>query len=66
MSLTLKAWRRAREISQADMATKLNVCVNTYQNWEKRPETISIENSIKICQILGVSLNDVVFVPDEG
>ena len=66
MSLSLRAWRRAKDISQESMAQKLNVHVNTYQNWENRPESIAIGNAIKISQILGVSLNDIIFVSDEG
>ena len=66
MSLTLRAWRRVKEISLEDMAKSLKIHINTYQKWEKRPETIAIGNAIKISEILGVSLNDIVFVSDEG
>lgn len=66
MSLTLRAWRRAKEISQQEMADKLHIHVNTYQNWEYNPEQIGIGNAMKICEILGVSLNDVEFVSDEA
>lgn len=61
MAMTLGAWRRAKKITQGEMAEKLNVHINTYQNWEKAPEKISIAHAIMICNILGLSLNDVEF-----
>ena len=63
--LTLRAWRRAKEISQEDMAERLNVHTNTYQNWEKEPEKISIANAVKIADILGVGMNEISFKSEE-
>ena len=62
MSLTLREWRRVKEISQQSMADQLNIHVNTYQNWESDPGKISLENAAKISEILGVSLNDITFL----
>ena len=64
--LTLRAWRRAKEISQEDMAERLNVHVNTYQNWESEPDKISIGNAKKIAEIFGVSLDEILFEKQEG
>jgi len=61
MALTLRAWRLAREISQEKMADMLGIHVNTYQNWEKAPENISIGFARKISDILGVSENEIDF-----
>lgn len=63
--LTLRAWRRAKEISQEDMAERLNVHTNTYQNWEKEPEKISIANAVKIADILEVGMNEISFKSEE-
>ena len=63
--MTVRAWRRAREISQTEMASRLDVHVNTYQNWENEPEKITIANAMKISQILGIELNDIDFVTEE-
>jgi len=63
--MTVRAWRRAREISQTEMASRLDVHVNTYQNWENEPEKITIANAMKIAQILGIELNDIDFVTEE-
>ena len=61
MALTLRQWRKAREITQEKMADRLGVHINTYQNWEKAPGKITIENSKKIAEILGVPLDDISF-----
>ena len=62
MSLTVREWRRIREISQESMAAQLNIHVNTYQKWEKTPGQIPFERAVEISKILGVPLNDISFV----
>lgn len=61
MELTLRQWRKAREISQEKMADILNVHVNTYQNWEEDPGKISIEKAKIIAKTLNVSLSNIIF-----
>lgn len=61
MALTVRMWRCAKEISQEKMANLLGIHVNTYQNWEKNPENISIGNARKIAEIFGVSENEIDF-----
>ena len=61
MALTVRQWRRAKEITQEDMAKSLGVHVNTYQKWEESPGKISIDNALKIAKILDTSLNDISF-----
>ena len=65
MSLSVREWRRVREISQETMAEKLKIHVNTYQNWEKKPGQISFEKAVEISKILGVPLNDISFIEPE-
>ena len=65
MALTLRQWRRVKEISQERMAELLKIHVNTYQNWEKEPEKISIANAVKIADILGVGMNEISFKSEE-
>lgn len=64
MALTLKAWRKARDLSQAQMAERLDVHTNTYRNWEESPEKIEIGRCIQICRVLNVKLDDIIFLPD--
>lgn len=61
MVFTLAEWRRCRGISQQAMADALKIHVNTYQKWEYKPERINIKAAEKICDILGVTINDVKF-----
>lgn len=63
--MTVRAYRRAREISQENMAKQLGVSVGTYQNWEKEPEKITIANAVKIAKIFGVSMNEIEFKNEE-
>ncbi len=65
MSLTLKQWRRAKEITQQEMADKLGVHVMTYKNWEKEPGKISISNANNIANILGLTVDDIDFVKED-
>lgn len=61
MALTIREWRRVKEITQEAMAQKLSIHVNTYQNWEKEPGKISWEKAVEISKILGVALDDISF-----
>jgi transcriptional regulator with XRE-family HTH domain len=61
MALTVRQWRKAREMTQEQMAEKLGVHMNTYMNWEKDPGKISIANAKAISEILEVPLDDIVF-----
>lgn len=62
---TVRQWRKVKEITQEDMANRLGVHVNTYQNWEKEPEKITIANAVKIAEIFGVSMNEISFKAQE-
>lgn len=66
MALTLRQWRRAKEISQEKMAQILGVHVNTYQNWEEDPEKISIGKAMAIAEVFGISLDDITFRKEEA
>lgn len=59
--LTLRQWRLAREKTIAEMAEVCGVHPNTYAAWEDDPKVISIRNAEKICDFLGLSINDLFF-----
>lgn len=61
MALTIRQWRRAKEITQEQMAERLGIHVNTYQNWEEAPGKISVTKAVEIAEILGITINDIVF-----
>lgn len=61
MSLTLKEWRRVKEISQKTMAEKLKIHINTYQKWEKNPGMIPFDYAVNISRVLNVPLDEIIF-----
>lgn len=61
MSLTLKQWRLAKEISQEEMARKCGVHRNTYASWEENPDNISVKNAKIIAKALHESVNTIFF-----
>ena len=66
MSLTVREWRRLREISQEDMAQRLNVHVNTFQKWEKDSGKIPFSKAVEIAKILDVAIDEISFVEQEA
>lgn len=61
MRLTLKEWRRARGISQEEMADLCGVHPNTYRSWEENPENIKLAAAMKIADRLGIAVEDLIF-----
>ena len=63
--LRLDEWRRARNISQKEMAKALNISLPTYIRLENNPENIKIGQAFIIAKRLDVSLDDIIFAPME-
>ena len=61
MSLTVKQWRLAKQMTVAEMAAACGVHPNTYARWEDEPGKISIEAAVKIAEALGESIDDIFF-----
>lgn len=59
--LTLRGARLARELTQEQMAHECDVHVNTYMAWEKEPEKIPVSKAFKICDVLGMSMDHIIF-----
>lgn len=64
MKLTLREWRRAKGVTQAEMAELCGVQTNTYRRWEENPEEIKLSNAVAIADRLGVNLGDIFFAFD--
>ena len=64
MKLTLVAWRRARNISQKNLAKKIGVHINTYIRWEKNPGKIPYDKALKTAEALGIELSDILLPSD--
>ena len=63
MKLKLAEWRRARNITQDEMAKSLNIAKPTYVRWEKRPELIPVTSAFKIAEIFDVEITNILFLP---
>ena len=63
--LRLDEWRRARNVTQKEMAKALNVSLPTYVRLENNPELIKIGQAYIIAKRLDVSINDIIFMPIE-
>lgn len=57
--LTIRQWRRLKEISVVDMAKRLGVSRPTYTSWERDPAQIKLCNIDKIANVLGISRDDI-------
>lgn len=61
MELTIYQWRKLKNISQRELARRLNCHENSIRNWERHPEKLSPEKAKKIAEGLGVSVNNIIF-----
>ena len=64
MIFTLKKARILKGFTQRDMAKRLGVHVQTYSKMENHPDTVTIGEAKKICEILGMSYDYIFFNVD--
>lgn len=64
MKLTLKQVRLLKGFKQSEMAGRLGVHVQTYRKMEKYPDTVTIGDAKRICEILDVSYDYIFFNQD--
>ncbi len=58
ISKNLVFYRKKNNLTQKKLAEKIGVKNNTISQWENGTNSIDIELLFKICDILGVSIND--------
>ena len=64
--LKVDEWRRAKEITQKEMAKALGISLPTYLRLEKNPGEIKIKDAFKMAEILDVNFNDIIFLPSQS
>lgn len=64
MEMSIRQARRAKEITQKEMAESLQVHVQTYRRIEEHPETATIAQARRIAEKLCMSYNDLIFTHD--
>lgn len=52
----IRLMRQKHKLSQEELATKLNVTRQCYQNWEYNPTKLSLDQLIQIGAILGENI----------
>lgn len=65
MRFSIKELRRAKEITQEEMASLCGVHLNTYRAWEDNPADIKLSKAVLIAERLGIELKDVIFLPED-
>lgn len=65
MKWTLKAIRNNLNLNQQEMASKLGVSKETYQNYENYKTFPDVNIVKKIVKVSNVDFNDIIFLPNE-
>ena len=64
--MTLKAARVNVDLSQKDAATALGVSNKTLGNWESGTSFPKADQIVSICNLYGVSYDDLIFLPSNS
>lgn len=57
--LTIRQWRRIRDLSQAEMASQLGVHINTYRHMEQYPSETKLSTLLAICNIMDIGIDNI-------
>jgi DNA-binding XRE family transcriptional regulator len=60
MGTRLRELRQGADLSQAKLATAAGVSQRTVQNWEYGKRTFDIESAVKLADVLGITLDELV------
>ena len=63
VSKSIGEWMEEKHISKERLAADTEVSIPTVYRWLKNPEKITFEKGNAIAQSLGVSLDEIVFLP---
>ena len=64
--MTLEAARRNVKLTQKEAADRLGVSNATICNWEKGTSFPNVQQVEKICELYGVSYDDLIFLPNNS
>ena len=65
MKITLKAARANKGLTQQEAADRIGVSRWTYMFMESHPERATVENAKKACDVFGVGMDDIIFLPTD-
>ncbi len=66
MSLTLKAARVNKGLTQREASKEIGVTEDTLGNWERAKSFPNVLQIRRIEEVYGVSYNDLIFLPDNN
>ena len=61
MSISLRAARQIKGLTQQEMAEKIGVCRHTYMKYESHPDLVPVGVARAISEITGVELDNIFF-----
>ena len=56
----LRTARRAKDISQADLATQVGINITSYARIERGEVNVTLDNFLKVLKVLNLSINDII------
>ena len=66
LRITLEAARVNRGLTQPSAAEKIGVSVQTLINWEKGRTVPTVDLALKLCEVYGVTMNDLIFLNSDA
>lgn len=63
--MTLKGIRNNLDLTQQEIAEKLGISKETYQNYENYKTFPDVPMIVKIIDLSGVDFNDIIFLPKQ-
>ena len=60
---TIAEWMTEKGIRKEKLAADMQVSVPTIYNWINKPERITFEKGKRIADVLGVELDEIIFLP---
>lgn len=61
---SLKELRARYNLTQQDMANRLNIALATYNRWENFPDNMQVKDVRAICQIFGITMDEISLCRD--
>jgi len=60
----ISSYRTTRNISMNTFASQISVSSSSLRNWEKGKNLPSLENVVKICNMLDIRISDLILYED--
>lgn len=64
--LTVEEARRMKGVSQSEMASLLNVSLNTYRSKEKGETKFYYDEAVKFSERIGIPMSNILFYSDSS